>query len=538
MIIILARFAKIYYLFLWIILLPSCAQIVGPSGGAKDLIPPKVIKEIPENKKSNFSSKKITIYFNEFIQLKEIDNQLIISPPLLTKPAIVVNGKTMVIELYDKLDTNTTYTFHFGNSITDNHESNILSDYQYVLSTGNTIDSLTIKGKIQDAFNSKTEAGFSVCLYDAAGFTDSIIFKQKPVYYSKTNSSGNFSLFNLPNKSFYLIAFKDENKNLKYDKNEVIAYTNKIIQPVDSIPLKTLLSYKPNPYLINMLIDTIGKEKGRFYFVVFKPTKTSVTPVSKSPYYTWFKRGKNNIDTFILFNKIWDSSAVFFKYTTPQGDTSFAIKSKKGSRRVPFEVTIKKELDLSDSIVIHFSQPYEKIIIDTSKLLLKEDSFIIKPKIIQYPSKDVIKLFYPLKEKAHYSLILQDSAIQDIYGNYNKKTTATYQTKSLKDYSSLLLNIIHPKDSFQYIVQLVTEDESNIYKEFYITKSSTLQLDYLLPGKYKIKIIRDINRNFTWDNGDYFTKQYPESVNYHPETIVLRAYWDLEQTINLTNIVD
>ncbi|MEK6616765.1 MAG: Ig-like domain-containing protein, partial [Bacteroidota bacterium] len=162
-------FRKIFFLLLasgfWL-LASRCAQIVNPNGGPKDVSPPHAVKYIPDSAKTNFSTKNIVIVFDEYIQLNDLQKQLVISPPMNIQPEIKVKGKSLLIELKDTLRKNTTYTFNFGNSIRDFTEANALEDFQYVFSTGSFIDSLKLSGAVKNAFDLKTEKGILVMLYD------------------------------------------------------------------------------------------------------------------------------------------------------------------------------------------------------------------------------------------------------------------------------------------------------------------------------------------------------------------------------------
>ncbi|HET6989830.1 MAG TPA: Ig-like domain-containing protein, partial [Bacteroidia bacterium] len=136
---------------IFIALASSCAQILSPDGGAKDRTPPKVTSYTPDSAATNFTGKKIVLHFNEFVQLKDLQNQLIVSPPLNHDPDVTIRKKDIVIELKDTLLPNTTYTISFGNSISDITENNVLDNFRYVFSTGPVIDSLHLSGKIVNA---------------------------------------------------------------------------------------------------------------------------------------------------------------------------------------------------------------------------------------------------------------------------------------------------------------------------------------------------------------------------------------------------
>ncbi len=521
------------------LLFVACAQIVAPTGGAKDTTPPKVEKETPVNQNVLFTAEKITIRFDEFIQLKNADEQVVISPPMETKPQFEVYGKNLVITLRGTLKPQTTYTLNFGNSIADNHEGNILSGYTYVFSTGANIDSLQITGTLKNAFDLKPEKGLSVCLYPIDSFMDSTIYLTKPLYFTKTYEDGSFSLRNLPPQTFTLVAFKDDNKNLKYDKNELIAFYPEQVSSLDTIPLKPFFSFQPNLYKVNQLIDTFTTQTGKYTFVVYKPTNLNIKPKQKDiEYVSWYKKGKEQLDTFTLISSDWkQGDSVSFVIQT---DSEYVvnIKSGKTAKSGKLTVSLPKATELNDTITIQFNQPYKSIVTDTTGIILKEDTLAVPFKVFYSDTKEFIKLYYPLKDKTKYNLEIKDSAITDIYGFYNKHDKTNFITKGIKDYSNLNLTLIPKKDSFTYLIQLIDEGDTRVYHQFVVNQKLIIPLTYMIPGKYRLKIIRDTNGNQKWDNGDYQKRIQPERVYYYSETLNLRAYWDLEQIIDLNMIVD
>ena len=172
----------------------QCARRGSPSGGPIDETPPKVVRLEPNQKTLNFNSDRIRIYFDEYIKLNELRDQLVVSPPLEQSKYLIspqgLPAKYLQIEFTDSLPSNTTYTFNFGQSIVDNNEGNVLPFYKYIFSTGNSLDSLSISGQINDAIKRNPDSFVSVMLYPYDSvFTDSIIFKDKPIYYTNTLDS-------------------------------------------------------------------------------------------------------------------------------------------------------------------------------------------------------------------------------------------------------------------------------------------------------------------------------------------------------------
>ncbi len=207
----------------------SCARIGTPTGGPKDVTPPKVVLSEPQNYSTNYSGKEINIEFNEFIQLKSINQEFIVSPPQKDKPVIVQKGKRVVVQLRGDLADSTTYTLNFGNAIADYNEGNPLPGYEFVFSTGPVLDSLSVKGRVLKAFDlTPDKDGELVMLYK--NLNDSAPHTMVPAYITKTDEKGYFSINNIPEGKYRLFALKDVNANMMYDlPNEAVAFADSVI---------------------------------------------------------------------------------------------------------------------------------------------------------------------------------------------------------------------------------------------------------------------------------------------------------------------
>ena len=201
-----------------------CAKIGSLTGGPKDSIPPVVLKTVPSNYSINFKGQKIEITFNEFITLNNVNQQLVVSPPVENRIDVRLKGKSILIDLNNELKDSTTYTLNFGESIKDNNEGNPLSNYEFVFSTGNYLDSLSIYGRLVNAFDLKPpEEPVSLLLY--ADLSDSAFLKHIPLYVGKSGEEGYFIMNNLKSDTFHLYALKDLNSNYRFDlPNEMIAF--------------------------------------------------------------------------------------------------------------------------------------------------------------------------------------------------------------------------------------------------------------------------------------------------------------------------
>ncbi|MBT8236340.1 MAG: Ig-like domain-containing protein, partial [Bacteroidia bacterium] len=231
-------------LFLVFLLLATwqCAKRGSPTGGPKDTTPPVQISADPEEFTTEFEAKNIRLYFDEYIRLDNPQDQLIVSPPLKYLPLLSPQGgasKYVEVGIKDTLKENTTYTINFGQSIVDNNENNPAPFLSYVFSTGTYIDSLTLSGIVTDAFNRTPDTYISVMLYELdSAFTDSTIYQKPPTYITNTlDSLTTFTLQNLKEGSYKLVAVKDQGKNNLFDQDQdkIGFVEDTITLPTDSV---------------------------------------------------------------------------------------------------------------------------------------------------------------------------------------------------------------------------------------------------------------------------------------------------------------
>ena len=210
---------------------PRCANIIPPTGGPRDTIPPVMLKSSPENFSTRVTETEIHLEFDEFIQLRNINQQFIITPPQQERPEFRVRGRNLFVKLESDLIANTTYTLNFGDAIADLNEGNILTNFEFVFSTGDVIDSLSYSGVVLNAYDNKPVEGAIVMLYDQ--LHDSIPYQQIPLYAIRTGKDGRFRLNNLRSDTFRVFALMDENNNYLYDRpgEEAIAFLENPISP-------------------------------------------------------------------------------------------------------------------------------------------------------------------------------------------------------------------------------------------------------------------------------------------------------------------
>ena len=232
-----------------LLLIAGCAKVSSPTGGPRDITPPKVLKITPPDGTTLFSSGTVTVTFDEYFILEKIDDKFMVSPPTEEKPEIKIKGKELIISLKGKLKDSTTYTFYFQDAIRDNNERNPIPNFQYVLSTGTYVDSLSVTGNAFVSDNLEPASGYLVGLF--SNLSDTAVFTTLPDYITISDASGNFRINNVKPGIFNLSAFEDKNGDKKYTfPEESFGYLSSTVEitpeknwlPVvpDTVPVKPL----------------------------------------------------------------------------------------------------------------------------------------------------------------------------------------------------------------------------------------------------------------------------------------------------------
>ncbi len=249
------RFFHILISFFLLFFIADCAKIGAPAGGPRDKTPPKIEKSKPLNKTINYKGRKIEITFDEFINTQAISQELIVSPPLEERPEIRLRGKTLVVEWQEDLHDSTTYTFSFGESIKDLNEGNVLSNFEFVFSTGGYLDSLAVMGTVLQAFDLKPHKE-KIFLMLHSNLNDSAPLLEVPKYVGKSDAKGNFLINNLSPDTYRLFALQDLNRNYKYDvPEEFIGFLDSAIYLYPSL-FQTFLEPHPDSLVLEFCDST------------------------------------------------------------------------------------------------------------------------------------------------------------------------------------------------------------------------------------------------------------------------------------------
>ncbi len=539
----------LYFQFLIVLLLLySCANVVAPSGGPKDTTPPEIVKSIPENYSVNFNEQKIYIAFNEYIQLKNINQQLLISPPLKEKPEIKIKGKNLIIDLQNELQDSTTYAFNFGDAIVDVNEGNILKNYQFVFSTGDYLDSLLIAGYVLNAFNLKPEENVFVMLYEnlnnplfergwdgpGVGRGVSAPITDTAHYVSRTNKTGSFSINNIKTGEYLIFALKDVNNNYLFDQpNEEVAFLDSLIIPEaeiiittdtinnDSIVTRSNTVFTPkNLQLFLFMEDTkrqyisksLREEKGRCTFIFSRPLKDSllISPLNFTPQNNWNIIEKTTIreitsDTITC----WITDTLISNMDTLIFQLNYQKKDSLGNYQL-----------FSDTVSLSFIP--QQISKKKKKQTFKTDTLILKLNI----------------QNSSVFALNKNISIECSHPVYSRDVACNVSTSKIKLYQI--------KDTIEVSEEFEFSKDSVHLRKFYISYPFEENTSYKLliyPGAFKdiFGFSNDtILLNFVIQKADYYGNLYVDFSNISTNTIIqlmdLKENIIIEKSINSDSV--
>lgn len=508
----------------------SCAKRGSITGGEKDIYPPKVLQTSPANFSTHFDKKELIIQFDEYVKLKDVNKQLIVSPPLKHRLDITPYNATkqIYIRFRDTLLPNTTYSLNFGQSIEDNNEGNKLQGYRYVFSTGSYIDSLSISGYIKDALDKDTESFVSVMLYDVnQEFNDSLVYKNNPRYITNTlDSLTTFTLENLKEGEYLLVALKDKNNNNRFDpKQDKIAFNSTLISIPTDENFKLEL-FKEIPTFRPVRAFEASKNKLIFAYEG-QAEQTEIVLHNEQERLETITTKVQGKDSLAVWYKPVEADSLNLKVYNDTITRDFIVKLKeKKLDTLLLSMKASKRLNFRDNL--NYTSTTPLVAFDKTKFeLITKDSLAVDLDYKYDTWTQNLELIFDKEEKQKYFLTLYPGAVTDFFGKVNDTIKTDLSTAEYSNYGNLKITLQNVKE-FPVIVQL-TDDKGKVVVEYYSSEENVVEFLYLDPALYNMRIIYDANQNKIWDTGNYLQKIQPEKVICFPEKIDIRANWDVEQ---------
>lgn len=531
-----------FYIFFALLFLSSCATPSSPQGGPQDKNAPNVKTYQPEFLTKNFNQKDITITFDEWIQIANIKQNVIISPAISPEPKIIAKKNELKIHFKEPLDSNTTYSIFFGAAVKDNNEGNLIENLTYVFSTGDYIDSLAISGKVVSLDGSSIPENTFIELYTSS--FDSIITQERPKYIFKISKDGNFKIDYLPQDTFYLFVLNDLNTNYLYDlptewigKFPEAVFLDSNVQNLEvpiSLPESetfkvlnfnnTLLDQKVtielnkelNPQKDTISLKNLGTGKTLPFYQDFTSKKFTFLTLTDSTSATYELSINNTVlDTIKLKQPLQPSENLLF---LPVG-------------QIDVKDSILRALDNQDFQFISTLPVYN---IDTSKILLisNQDSNFVSS--IKFDSTNFnFSLNISLPENFYGKLVFLDSALKFSLGQFSKNKSYPIKFSTKEEYGQLQFNIHLPTLDAAYIIRVF---HANNRLEYETTILGDTVFQYIIPSKlsgdYFVEVIEDLNYSATW-NGSSFWKSLPPERVYRSEKFSIRPNWENEHKIDV-----
>jgi uncharacterized protein (DUF2141 family) len=530
-------FFKFIYFSISIFILTNCARTGRPEGGPKDEDAPLFVVANPPYETVNFNDKEIKLNFNEFIKLKDLNKQLIVSPPLKNPLLVSPQGsasKSLTLKILDTLKENNTYIINFGNAIEDNNEGNKLESFKYVFSTGTFIDSLSSAGKVKDAYLNEDLKNTNILLYKIdSSFNDSIIYKKKPNYVTSTLDTSLFNFTNLKEGKYLMTALKEVTNDYLFNSriDKIGFYNDTIILPKDSILKNPIVLFKETqPYKFKRAKET---SKGKIVFGYEGLIKDlQVKLLSKTPEkFKNISKFEMDKDTLNYWFTPFETDSLNFIITNQQITDTITVKlRKKKIDSLLFKSSVGRIIHFRDTLFIETNNPI--VAVDTSKISFT-DKDTVSVSYASYISKKKNKIAFLFNKKPEqkYSLNILPEAFFDIFDQKNDTLTYNFISKEIEDYGRITINIENPFSQNLIIELLEGKDKNTLVERKLISKSQKIRFDLLEPKTYFVRAIIDTNKNNRWDTGNYLLKQQPEKVIYFAEELKLRANYFLDGNV-------
>jgi len=527
------------------LLLWQCAQPYSPQGGPKDEDPPELdVTTSTPNEQTKFEKKNIYLNFNEFIEVKNAATKVLISPPMTKNPRIYTRGKQLRIEFPEDevLKNEATYVINFGDAIQDFTESNKVKNYRFIFSTGDFIDSLVLEGKVIDAFTGSPVEEALVMLYDQ--HQDSVVYAEKPFYFSSTDADGAFKIENIRNDTFKVFVLKDENINYLYDlPTEPIGFLDSLVHIQDSTTQELSLQiFTPIPKL--ELLEYNAKTYGVVELLFTKPPD-SIEVSSDLALGDFFKEIKGDS---ILYWYNLDRDTSFQIFLTDKVDFYDTIKVRKQLKEDLLEdeelkflgTNLTKENILSPASkpTIRFNLPSK--ISDLSKIKIGKllSDFDTRDSLSDTISYTIIQDSIALKTFQFQGNFIQDSmyyieidsgAITSIYEHPLDSLSVNFKMGSALDFGKITIDYDSINIDKPLILHLFQEQKL-IDKKLITDIKGTIEYPLMKPGNYELELIQDDNKNGIWDPGNYKEKKQSEKIK-RTTLNELKENWELRQKI-------
>ena len=525
-----------------ILLLYSCASTGNPSGGPKDKEPPKIMDEkSTPNLQTNFAKQDIELNFDEFINLKNPQQQIVVSPPLIYPLQFDHRGKRVRIKFHEDevLKEDVTYSISFGDAVEDFRENNTLENLKFVFSTGDVLDSLSFSGSVLDAYTREPAKDILVMLYDTL-YRDSIPYQDRPYYFAKTDEEGKFKIENMKGDTFRIFALGDVNLNYIYDQDaELIGFTDSLYIISDSIRSSIKMEVftgQTTPSIFDINKNEFGVVRLEFdqppMDVEYTLTDTLMnvySQVKNDSLLLWYDQPNDTLFTFYVLEDTININTKTLKKGNAGPLTNLEANAKLSSGIMS-----------RDSLKFTFNHPLTTI--DTSLIKLYYTNDTLEQALVGWDADKIdndpfgMYITYQWKERDTISVSIDSASVLDIYENTIDSFGLTFKIEEAEKRGIIQFELTEIKDSLDYVVEIRMSDKL-IKKIVMTSENNIVVLPGLKAGKYKATIIEDVNKNRRWDAGNYLEHRQSEVIRT-VDIEELRENWEVEAKVNWSQVLN
>ncbi len=527
---------------LLVMFIAGCAKQGYPSGGPRDETPPKAVGAKPANESRNFSGRQFAIAFDEYVTVKDADNNILISPPMRQKPEFTTKGKRLVVKINDTLQPNTTYLFQFKGAIVDFTEGNVLPSFEYVFSTGESMDTMMLAGRVLGARDGKPwKEPVTVMAYKVDGNeSDTIATTRQPDFITKSDKEGVFAFHYIPAGNYKLVALEDKNRDLRLGRGEAAAWEPTMVQAADSIDSATvtLLRISAPDRRVQRVAKAEFTAKGRATIVTVLPMQM---PSLTGDSVEWRLNARRDTMSVWFRNEACDSAQLVLSDTALQDTIKMRYKAPKTSRRrrgakqqAQTDPLVKSLCSgtnaFYDDLRLAFTVPVAAMAEGAqAEVMRMKDSSVAMYALTLDSNGLGARIEASLKSGEEYNVRLRDSLFTDIFGH---RSDSLVFKLTPQDYGTLVMQLTNSTGS--PVVLEVLDDKDTVVVSRCVTTSGEVRIPHLKAGTYRVRAVLDTDGNGIWTPGDYWTDSQPEYVIYYSKSLQVREKWELEERWTLT----
>ena len=576
-----------------ITLVYSCASMGSPSGGDYDFDPPKIVRTSPALNATNVTTKKIEIIFDELVQLENVSDKVIVTPPQKRMPQIQAISNKIVVQLKDSLIPNTTYTIDFTDAIVDNNEKNPFENFAFSFSTGDVVDTLAVSGKVLDAHNLEPVKGIYVGLHSDL---DDTAFITKPFdRISRTNEKGEFTIRGIAERDYKIFALNDVGRTYIYDnRDNAIAFLDTLISPsyvpafredtvflkngsIDTIKTVEFTRFIPDNIMLKSFVSSVKRQYlqkhernaiDQLKISFGAPTQLSeLKPLNFKTDNNWHILERSPQNDSLLYwltdPAIVAMDTLQFQITYNVTDSLYNVSAKTDTltfiNRVKAKAQEKKKKEgeesetiflsailqgvsnLFDTVSVTFAEPVYDF--DKSKFTLQRlvDTVYVDQEfevLKNAYNPRIYSFIHKWEPGKSYKLSADSLAFHGFSGLWTDKISTSFNLRKIEDYGDLYIGLAGVEDGVSAFVELLNSSDKPVRKSKvrYQSGEAGVLFMHLMPGKYYARIVIDRNGNGEWDPGDFHKKEQPETVYYCDKFFEVMANWQKEEIWDILSL--